>query len=151
MKKYTFLAMSLLAVLTLSTGCSKKTPKTNASSSASSSQVSTSSSSSTDSTSSVAAASSSDAPAAEPVTDPVTDPADAIQNNNTGVTLDSGQDTINYANSILGDKGWTVLEDNYNRTDSIPYNLLQGTDGSLYRVYQNGVILDMDDTVVHQP
>ncbi|MGT2950252.1 hypothetical protein BU202_02115 [Streptococcus cuniculi] len=147
MKKYTLLAMSLLAVLTLSTGCSTKTPKTNASSSASSSQVSTSSSSSTDSSSSVAAASSSEAPAAEPVTDP----ADAIQNDNTGVTLDSGQDTINYANSILGDKGWTVLEDNYNRTDSIPYNLLQGTDGSLYRVYQNGVILDMDDTVVHQP
>ncbi|MGT2716414.1 hypothetical protein [Streptococcus respiraculi] len=142
MKKYTLLAISLLAVLTLSTGCSKKTDKSDSSSSTTASQVSKSSSSTSQQASSVPASSST-------LSD--TDTTDALQNTNSGVTLESGQDTIDYANSILGDKGWTVLEDNYNRTDSIPYNLLQGTDGSLYRVYQNGVIVDMNDTVVHQP
>ncbi|MTB64573.1 hypothetical protein GGG87_06150 [Streptococcus sp. zg-86] len=143
MKKYTLLAVSCLALLTIATACSKKETQTKMTSSSSTSQVSTSSSSSQSSSSSTS----------EPAStaDTTSAAAEALGDKNTGVTLESGQDTINYTNMILGDKGWTVVEGNYNRTDSVPYNLLQGTDGSLYRVYQNGVILDMEDTVVHQP
>lgn len=155
MKKYTLLTMSLLAVLTLATACSKKTNQSASSSGSTTSQVSKSSSSTGQqaSSSTTADASSAVASSAEVPSDSNanSDTADALQNQNTGVTLESGQSTINYANPILGDKDWTVLEDNYNRTDAIPYNLLQGTDGSLYRVYQNGVIVDMDDNIVHQP
>ncbi|HFU4449201.1 hypothetical protein ACHBIF_07500 [Streptococcus sp. A11] len=70
---------------------------------------------------------------------------------NRGVQLESGQDTIDYAKMILGDKDWIVIEGNYTRTESIPYNLLQGNDGSLYWVYQNGEIYDKDNKLVHQP
>lgn len=70
---------------------------------------------------------------------------------NRGVQLESGQDTIDYAKMILGDKDWIVIEGNYTRTESIPYNLLQGNDGSLYWVYQNGEIYDKDNQLVHQP
>lgn len=68
-----------------------------------------------------------------------------------GIKLESGQDTLNYTSMVLGDKDWQVIEDNYNRTNSIPSSLVQGNDGSLYRVYQDGVIKDMDDELVHQP
>ncbi|HFI0600957.1 TPA: hypothetical protein ACGO9Z_000957 [Streptococcus suis] len=70
---------------------------------------------------------------------------------NRGVQLESGQDTIDYAKMILGDKDWIVIEGNYTRTESIPYNLLQGNDGSLYWVYQNGEIYDKENKLVHQP
>lgn len=70
---------------------------------------------------------------------------------NRGVQLESGQDTIDYAKMILGDKDWIVIEGNYTRTESIPYNLLQGNDGSLYWVYQNGEIYDKDNKLVRQP
>lgn len=70
---------------------------------------------------------------------------------NIGIQLESGQDTIDYAKMILGDKDWIVIEGNYTRTESIPYNLLQGNDGSLYWVYQNGEIYDKDNQLVHQP
>ncbi|NQP19055.1 hypothetical protein HO928_04605 [Streptococcus suis] len=70
---------------------------------------------------------------------------------NIGIQLESGQDTIDYAKMILGDKDWIVIEGNYTRTESIPYNLLQGNDGSLYWVYQNGEIYDKDNKLVHQP
>lgn len=70
---------------------------------------------------------------------------------NRGVQLESGQDTIDYAKMILGDKDWIVIEGNYTRTESIPYNLLQGNDGSLYWVYQDGEIYDKDNKLVHQP
>lgn len=70
---------------------------------------------------------------------------------NRGIQLESGQDTIDYAKMILGDKDWIVIEGNYTRTESIPYNLLQGSDGSLYWVYQNGEIYDKDNKLVHQP
>lgn len=70
---------------------------------------------------------------------------------NRGVQLESGQDTIDYAKMILGDKDWIVIEGNYTRTESIPYNLLQGNDGSLYWVYQNGEIYDKENQLVHQP
>ncbi|MGT2964291.1 hypothetical protein [Streptococcus acidominimus] len=149
MKKYTLLTVSALAVLVLLTACTKKTNKSDTSSSTSTSQVSSTSHQSS-STSTTEPASTSSGEAKSDI-DPASDTADLLQDKNTGVTLESGQDTINYASMILGDKEWTVLEDNYNRTDSTPYNLLQGTDGSLYRVYQNGVIVDMDDVIVHQP
>lgn len=67
------------------------------------------------------------------------------------IRLESGQATIDYAITILGDKEWIVIEDNYNRTEAIPYNLLQGNDESLYWVYQNGVIYDENNSIVHQP
>ncbi|HFR3692114.1 MULTISPECIES: hypothetical protein [unclassified Streptococcus] len=70
---------------------------------------------------------------------------------NIGIQLESGQDTIDYAKMILGDKDWIVIEGNYTRTESIPYNLLQGNDGSLYWVYQNGKIYDKENQLVHQP
>ncbi len=70
---------------------------------------------------------------------------------NIGIQLESGQDTIDYAKMILGDKDWIVIEGNYTRTESIPYNLLQGNDSSLYWVYQNGEIYDKDNKLVHQP
>ncbi|MFH0357162.1 hypothetical protein ACHBHL_01385 [Streptococcus sp. A27] len=70
---------------------------------------------------------------------------------NIGIQLESGQDTIDYAKMILGDKDWIVIEGNYTRTESIPYNLLQGNDGSLYWVYQDGEIYDKDNKLVHQP
>lgn len=70
---------------------------------------------------------------------------------NIGIQLESGQDTIDYAKMILGDKDWIVIEGNYTRTESIPYNLLQGNDGSLYWVYQNGEIYDKENKLVHQP
>lgn len=76
---------------------------------------------------------------------------DPLKNTDTGVMLESGPVTIEYANSILGDKGWTVIEGNYTRTEAIPYNLIQGTDGSHYTVYQNGVILDATYTIIYQP
>lgn len=144
MKKHLLFTTSLLAVLVLATACSKQSNESSPSSSTSSQVSATSSSIQQQASSSTVETSSSETSADSATTD-------VLQNENTGVTLESGQATINYANTILGDKGWTVLEDNYNRTDGIPYNLLQGTDGSLYRVYQNGVIVDMDDIIVHQP
>ena len=69
----------------------------------------------------------------------------------TGVSLESGQVTIDYANQVLGDRAWTIIQDNYNRTENTPYSVLQGNDGSLYNVYQNGVILDMAGSLIHKP
>ncbi|MBF0788270.1 MULTISPECIES: hypothetical protein [unclassified Streptococcus] len=153
MKKYTLLSVSLLAVLALTTACSKKTSKSDSTTTTSQLSTSTSASSISQPASSTDVAGSSSASPDEVVSDTASasDLADILQDRNTGVTLESGQTTIDYANTILGDKSWLVLEDNYSRTDSVPYNLLQGTDGSLYRVYQNGVIIDMDDAIVHQP
>lgn len=73
---------------------------------------------------------------------------DPLTNNNTGVTLDSGQVTIDYANSILGNRNWAAIESNYNRTESIPFELLQGDNGSLYRVYRNGVITSETKNII---
>lgn len=75
----------------------------------------------------------------------------ATEQDDTGIQLESGQKTIDYAVGILGDKEWQVIEDNYNRTNSIPFNLLQGNDQSLYRVYQNGVITDLDGNTIYEP
>lgn len=81
-----------------------------------------------------------------------TDTVDPLTNNNTGLMLESGQVTIDYAISILGDRKWTVLESNYNRTETIPFELLQGDDQSLYRIYQNGVIVaESTNQIVYQP
>lgn len=68
-----------------------------------------------------------------------------------GAVLESGPVTIEYANNHLGDRAWTVIEDNYNRTESTPFGLVQGNDGSLYRIYRNGVIVTIDSQLVYVP
>ncbi|MGT2800736.1 lipase chaperone [Streptococcus marmotae] len=131
------MSLTLLSTLLLLTACSQ-------------SQDQTSKESSTGTTSQVSSTSSSTASSSTETSSSLST-ADALHGKNTGVTLESGQDTIKYATMILGEKEWQIIEDNYNRTDTMPFNLLQGNDHSLYRVYQNGVITDMDETIIHQP
>lgn len=70
---------------------------------------------------------------------------------NQTISLTQGQETINYATRILGDLGWKIIEDNYNRAEVNPFSTIQGNDNSIYLVYQNGTITTEDGTVVHQP
>ncbi|BCP57671.1 lipoprotein [Streptococcus parasuis] len=76
---------------------------------------------------------------------------DPLKNTETGVQLESGPKTIEYANAILGENNWQVIEGNYTRTESIPYNTIEGDDDSLYAIYQNGVIVNADYQIVYQP
>ncbi|HFI0174994.1 DUF6287 domain-containing protein [Streptococcus suis] len=76
---------------------------------------------------------------------------DPLSNTQTGVTLDSGPKTIEYANQILGENNWQVVEGNYTRTESIPYNILEGNDKIRYTVYQNGIIINANYQIVYQP
>ncbi|HFI0335571.1 TPA: DUF6287 domain-containing protein [Streptococcus suis] len=76
---------------------------------------------------------------------------DPLKNTETGVQLESGPKTIEYANSVLGENNWQVIEGNYSRTESIPYNTIEGDDDSLYTIYQNGVIVNADYQIVYQP
>lgn len=75
-----------------------------------------------------------------------------LTNEDTGISLESGQGTIDFANNILGNLNWQVIESNYNRTESIPFELLRGDNGSLYRIYRNGVILsETKSAIVYVP
>ncbi|MFH6626462.1 DUF6287 domain-containing protein [Streptococcus suis] len=85
------------------------------------------------------------------LTDSATSGIDPLKNTETGVQLDSGPKTIDYANSILGENNWRVIEGNYTRTESIPYNILEGDDNTRYTIYQNGVIINADYQIVYQP
>lgn len=76
---------------------------------------------------------------------------DPLSNTETGVMLESGPKTIEYANQILGENNWKVFEGNYTRTESIPYNILEGNDSIRYTVYQNGVIINANYQIVYQP
>ncbi|MCK3905385.1 translation initiation factor 1 (IF-1) [Streptococcus suis] len=76
---------------------------------------------------------------------------DPLKNTETGIQLESGPKTIEYANSILGENNWRVIEGNYTRTETIPYNVLEGNDNTHYSVYQNGVILNANYQIVYQP
>ncbi|MBY5034513.1 DUF6287 domain-containing protein [Streptococcus gallolyticus] len=67
------------------------------------------------------------------------------------ISLTQGQSTIDYANSVLGDRSWTIIDDNYNRTELNPFSTIQGNDNSIYLVYQNGLITTENGTVEHQP
>lgn len=69
----------------------------------------------------------------------------------TNISLESGQVTVDYTIQILGDQSWTIIQDNYNRTENTPHSVLQGENGSLYNVYQNGVILDIAGNLVYTP
>lgn len=71
----------------------------------------------------------------------------------TGIALENGQSTIDYANTFLSDHGWSIIEDNYNRTEGTPYSLVQGNDAFpyLYYIYRNGVIVSTDGTLVYAP
>lgn len=71
----------------------------------------------------------------------------------TGIILENGQSTIDYANQHLVDQGWNIIEDNYNRTEGVPYSLVQDSNGSpyLYYIYRNGVILSKDGSLVYAP
>ncbi|WP_398587969.1 DUF6287 domain-containing protein [Streptococcus suis] len=85
------------------------------------------------------------------LTNSATSGIDPLKNTETGVQLDSGPKTIDYANSILGENNWRVIEGNYTRTESIPYNILEGDDNTRYTIYQNGVIINADYQIVYQP
>ncbi|MDG4510068.1 DUF6287 domain-containing protein [Streptococcus suis] len=85
------------------------------------------------------------------LTNSATSGIDPLKNTETGVQLDSGPKTIDYANSILGENNWRVIEGNYTRTESIPYNVLEGDDNAHYTIYQNGVIINADYQIVYQP
>ncbi|HFI0809534.1 TPA: DUF6287 domain-containing protein [Streptococcus suis] len=76
---------------------------------------------------------------------------DPLKNTETGVQLESGPKTIEYANAILGENNWHVIEGNYTRTESIPYNVIEGDDDSRYTVYQNGIIINANYQIVYQP
>lgn len=76
---------------------------------------------------------------------------DPLKNTETGIQLESGPKTIEYANSILGENNWRVIEGNYTRTETIPYNVLEGNDNTHYSVYQNGVIVNANYQIVYQP
>ncbi|HFI0852405.1 TPA: DUF6287 domain-containing protein [Streptococcus suis] len=76
---------------------------------------------------------------------------DPLKNTETGIQLESGPKTIEYANAILGENNWHVIEGNYTRTESIPYNVIEGDDDSRYTVYQNGVIINANYQIVYQP
>lgn len=71
----------------------------------------------------------------------------------TGIALEKGQSTIDYANTFLSDQGWSIIEDNYNRTEATPYSLVQGSNDFpyLYYIYRNGVIVSTDGTLVYAP
>ncbi|MEG3303727.1 DUF6287 domain-containing protein [Streptococcus suis] len=84
-------------------------------------------------------------------TNSATSGIDPLKNTETGVQLDSGPKTIDYANSILGENNWRVIEGNYTRTESIPYNVLEGDDNVRYTIYQNGVIINADYQIVYHP
>lgn len=85
------------------------------------------------------------------LTNSATSGIDPLKNTETGVQLDSGPKTIDYANLILGENNWRVIEGNYMRTESIPYNILEGDDNARYTIYQNGVIINADYQIVYQP
>ncbi|MDG4477753.1 DUF6287 domain-containing protein [Streptococcus parasuis] len=76
---------------------------------------------------------------------------DPLKNTETGIQLESGPKTIEFANAILGENNWHVIEGNYTRTESIPYNVIEGDDDSRYTVYQNGVIINANYQIVYQP
>ncbi|WP_156009366.1 DUF6287 domain-containing protein [Streptococcus ruminantium] len=76
---------------------------------------------------------------------------DPLKNTETGVQLESGPKTVDYANRILGKNNWRVTEGNYTRTESIPYNVLEGNDNTRYTVYQNGVIVNAGYQIIYQP
>lgn len=136
MKQRLVTSLTLLSTVLVLTACSQNQgQETVEVSSTTTSQSSTSHSSTVSSTETVTSSSS----------------QSATEQDDTGIQLESGQKTIDYAVGILGDKEWQVIEDNYNRTNSIPFNLLQGNDQSLYRVYQNGVITDLDGNIIHEP
>lgn len=77
--------------------------------------------------------------------------SDPLKNTETGIQLESGPKTIEYATTILGENGWEIVEGNYTRTDGIPYNVIEGDDNSHYSIYQNGVIVNADYKIVYQP
>lgn len=74
-----------------------------------------------------------------------------LKNTETGIQLESGPKTIDYANSILGENNWHVVEGNYTRTEAVPYNVIEGDDESRYTIYQNGVILNANYEIIYQP
>ncbi len=76
---------------------------------------------------------------------------DPLKNAETGVQLESGPLTIDYANQILGENGWKVIEGNYTRTEAIPYNVIEGDNSSYYSIYQNGVIVNDSYQIIYQP
>lgn len=75
-------------------------------------------------------------------------PAEALKNDtyyrvkeNTKIHLGSGDSTVDYANNILGNRNWQVIKSNYNQTEAVSFEVIQGENQSLYRIYQNGVII----------
>lgn len=75
---------------------------------------------------------------------------EAIARKDTGVWLSGGDSSIDYANKILGYKERIVSHGNYGMTDEIPYSTVLSKDGQVY-VYQNGVIISVDNEIMYEP
>lgn len=71
---------------------------------------------------------------------------------NTGITLEVGQDMLDYLSSRIGDKGWSIVEDNYRQqTQAVPRAIVQDQDGSILYVYSNGLITDIQGQLIYIP
>lgn len=140
MKKYSLLVSTLLLSISLLTACTSQTKETETATSTTTSQTSTSTTEASQTPSSSSQTETSTSSSSDP-----------LSNRETGVDLEAGQVTIDYANQILGAQSWTVIHDNYNRTESIPHTILLAEDGTTYEIYQNGVIVDGEGNLIHQP
>lgn len=69
----------------------------------------------------------------------------------TGVSLEVGQSLLDYVIPIMGDKGWIILEDNFNRSQLNAHANLQAPDGGFIQVYANGLIVDKDGQLIYIP
>lgn len=69
----------------------------------------------------------------------------------TRTSLEVGQALLDYVAPVMGDKGWTLVEDNFNRSQLNAHATLQATDGSRIHVYANGLILNQDGQLIYIP
>lgn len=69
----------------------------------------------------------------------------------TGTSLEVGQALLDYVAPVMGDKGWTLVEDNFNRSQLNAHATLQAADGSRIQVYANGLILNQDGQLIYIP
>ncbi len=53
---------------------------------------------------------------------------DPLKNTEAGIQLESGPKTIEYANAILGENNWHVIEGDYTRTEYYPIQFYEGND-----------------------
>lgn len=69
----------------------------------------------------------------------------------TGVSLSADQTMLDYVIPIMGDKGWSMVEDNFNRSQLNAHATLQASDGNRVQVYANGLILNQEGQLIYIP